>query len=88
MKIERIKENYYFKNLSEEDDVSDFDCGDEDLNDFLKNDALEQQNEKLNVTKLVMCENIIIGYISLLTDTITLKNIKNEKLRLKIKGKL
>lgn len=88
MKIEDIKENYYFETLTEEHDLSDFDCGDEDLNNFLKDDALAQQQEKLNVTKLVMCDGKIIGYTSLLTDTLKLKNIKDEKLRLKIKGKL
>ena len=29
MKIEDIKENYYFETLTEEYDLSDFDCGDE-----------------------------------------------------------
>lgn len=88
MKIEDIKDNYYFETLNEKHNLSDFDCGDDDLNDFLKNDALAQQNENLNVTKLVMCEGKIIGYASLLTDILLLKNIKNEELRLKIKGKL
>ncbi|WP_298521437.1 GNAT family N-acetyltransferase [uncultured Methanobrevibacter sp.] len=88
MKIEDIKENYYFETLTAEHDLSDFDCGDEDLNDFLKNDALAQQKEKLNVTKLVMYNGDIIGFASLLTDTLKLKNIKDENLRLKIKGKL
>lgn len=88
MKIKDIKENYYFETLSAKHDLSDFDCGDEELNDFLKNDALSQQNEKLNVTKLVLCEGKIIGYASLLTDTIILKKIKDEKIREKLKGKL
>lgn len=88
MKIEDIKDNYYFETLTDEHDLSDFDCGDKDLNDFLKKDALKQQKEKLNITKLVMCEEKIIGYTSLLTDTLVLKNIKDKKLRLKIKGKL
>lgn len=88
MKIEDIKENYYFETLTEEHDLSDFDCGDEELNNFLKDDALAQQNEKLNVTKLIMCDEKIIGYTSLLTDTLILKNINDEPLRLKIKGKL
>lgn len=34
MNIEDIKDNYYFETLTEEHDLSDFDCGDEDLNDF------------------------------------------------------
>lgn len=88
MKIEEIKEKYYFETLTSEHNLSDFDCGDEELNKFLKDDALNQQNAKLNVTKLVMCEGRIIGYASLLTDKIILKRIKDEKLRITLKGKL
>ena len=54
----------------------------------MKNDALSQQNEKLNITKLVMYDGRILGFSTLLTDTILLKNIKNEKLQFKIKEKL
>ena len=88
MKIKDIKDNYYFETLTEEHDLSDFDCDDEDPNNFLKEDALPQQNENLNVTKLVMCKGKIIGYTSLLTDALILKNINDESLKLKIKGKL
>ena len=73
MKIEDIKENYYFETLTEKHDLSYFDCGDEDLNDFLKKDALTQQKEKLNVTKLIMYNGKIIGFASLLTDTLKLR---------------
>lgn len=88
MKINYIKQNYYFETLCENHDLSDFDCGDEDLNDFLKNDALPQQNEKLNVTKLVMCDGKIIGFVSLLTDTLILKNIRDDDIKIDIKNKL
>lgn len=50
MKINDIKNNYYFETLDETHDLSDFDCG--DLNNFLKEDALKQQKEKvLNILK-------------------------------------
>lgn len=88
MNIEDIKQNYYFETLTQNHDLSEFDCGDEDLNDFLKNDALNQQKEKLNITKLVIYGNEIIGYATILTDTLILKNIKDENLRTKIKSKL
>lgn len=88
MKIEDIKNNYYFETLNENHELNDFDCGDEDLNDFLKNDAINQQKEKLNITKLILFEDKLIGYTSLLTDTIILKNINDKDLRLKIKDKL
>ena len=88
MKIEDVKENYYFETLTSEHDLSDFDCGDDELNDFLKNDALQQQKEKLNVTKLVMYNGKIIGYTSLLTDALILKNIRNPNIRTDIKNEL
>ena len=87
MKIEYIKQNYYFETLNENHDLSDFDCGDEDLNEFLKNDALIQQKEKLNITKLAICDEKIIGFISLLTDTLILKNIRDEDIKSDIKDK-
>ena len=74
--------------LNESHYLNDFDCGDEDLNDFLKNDALKQQNEKLNVTKLIIFDKKIIGYVSLLTDTLLLKNIRDEDLKMDIRGML
>ena len=88
MKIEEIKEKYHFENLTEEHDLSEFDCGDDDLNDFLKNDALKQQKSRLNVTKLIIYDREIIGYVSLLTDTLVLKNIQDEKIQLNIKNQL
>ena len=88
MKIEHVKENYYFETLTQNHDLSDFDCGDEDLNDFLKNDALKQQNDLLNVTKLILCENKIIGFVSLLTDTLILKNIRETNVKINIKSNL
>jgi predicted GNAT family N-acyltransferase len=84
MKIEEIKQKYYFETLTKEHDLTDFDCGDEELNDFLKKDALNQQNAKLNITKLIMCENKIIGFTSILTDTIMIKKIRDETVKSKI----
>lgn len=88
MEIEYIKDNYKFETLSEEHDLSDFECDSEDLNDFLKNDALKQQKEKLNLTKLITCDGEIIGFVSLLTDSMKLKFLKDEVEKEKIKGKL
>ena len=88
MDIEYIKENYRFETLSREHDLSEFKCASEDLNDFLKNDALSQQNSKLNLTKLVICDDTIVAYVSLLTDTILLKDIRDEDIKQDIKDHL
>lgn len=85
MNIEYIKNHYYFETLAEEHDLTKFSCDSEDLNDFLKNDALNQQNEKLNLTKLVICDGEIVGFVSILSDTIPLKNIRDDEARFNIK---
>ena len=88
MDIEYIKENYRFETLGDKHDLSEFNCASDALNDFLKNDALEQQESKLNLTKLVMCDDRIVAYVSLLTDTIPLKDIRDEDIRQDIKDRL
>lgn len=88
MKIKYIKENYYFETLTSAHNLSDFSCESEDLTNFLINDALNQQKDKLNLTKLIMCDGEIIGFVSLLTDTIEIKKIRDEKTKKDIKGHL
>lgn len=88
MDIEYIKQNYKFETLTEKHDLSGFECDSDDLNDFLKNDALQQQENKLNLTKLIICDGEIVGYVSLLTDTIPLKDIRDDILKEDIKSQL
>lgn len=88
MEITYIKDNYYFETLNENHNLKNFFCEDDDLNEFLKDDALKQQKEKLNLTKLIICDDEIIGYVTLLADGIKLKDIKSEETRLTIQEKL
>ena len=80
MDIEYIKENYRFETLSKNHDLSNFNCA--------SDDALTQQKSKLNLTKLVMCDDVIVGYVSILTDTIPLKDIRDEDTKQDIKNQL
>lgn len=88
MDIEYIKENYHFEILSEKHDLSGFECDSEDLTNFLKNDALKQQDMNLNLTQLVICDNEVVGFVSLLTDTLKLKTVQNQNLKKEIKLEL
>lgn len=88
MNIEYIKNNYKFETLTEDHDLSKFECESEDLNDFLKNNALKQQKEKLNLTKLITCDERIIGFVSLLTDSMKINFLKDKTEKEKIKDKL
>lgn len=88
MNIDYVRNNYEFETLNSNHDLSHFKCYSKDLTDFLQNDALELQKSKLSVTTLVVCDGEIIGYFSLLTDTIPIKNINEDNIRLDIKKQL
>ena len=88
MNFEEIKEKYTFEILNPKHDLSQFESDSNDLNDFLKNEALKQQNINLNLTRVILYNNNIIGYFSLLTDTIKLKGIKEEDVKKELKSKL
>lgn len=88
MNIGYIKENYKFETLTAEHDLSGFNSDSDDLNNFLKKDALEQQNSKLNLTKLITCDEKIIGYVTLLTESIPLRDIRDDKVKEDIKNQL
>ena len=60
-------------------DVSTFDCGDDDLNDFLKTDASHYQADHLSFTRLVFLKGELIGYITLLADCIILQTGEKKK---------
>jgi GNAT superfamily N-acetyltransferase len=53
-------------------DPSAFDCGHADLNEFIKADCPGQIEKRLSVTKVALYNGAIVGYITLLADSITL----------------
>lgn len=59
-----------FRRLTEETELGGFVCADDDLNDFLWNEAKDYQKELLAVTYLVYYNNDIIAFFSLLNDTV------------------
>jgi GNAT superfamily N-acetyltransferase len=52
--------------------IAAFDCGHADLNDFIKNDWPRQAEQRLAYTKLALHQNNLVGYITLLSDSIVL----------------
>ena len=88
MDIEYIKNNFYFEILSSKHDLSNFKCASDDLNDFIKNDALRQQEMNLNITQLAICDGEIIGFVSILTDTLKIKTIEDKSLKEEMKNEL
>lgn len=78
MDFEYLINNYIIKKLSPDDDLTNFCCGLNDMDNFLKNDALIQQQNKLNVTYLVICNDEIVGFFSLLADNIEIKKVNED----------
>lgn len=77
---ERISfEELTFEPLSDVNVPQEFDCGDEDLNDFILNDALTHQENHVAVTTLVRYEDDLVGFFSLAADCISLELQEAEK---------
>lgn len=70
MKLVRLTEDY---------EISNFDCGDEDLNNFLNDDAKNFQSKRIANTFILEDEGRIVAYFCLLNDKISRLEITNSK---------
>lgn len=57
----------HFSPLSRDSDVSIFSCGHADLDEFLIEDSMEYQQERLSVTRLAYIYSEIVGFFTLVT---------------------
>jgi len=73
IKIEKLAKKHNLKSY-------DFDCSDKDLNEFLLDDALNQQKKLVAVTHLCFYKEKLIAYFSLCADSIRF-DTKDEKMR-------
>ncbi|MEO8146862.1 MAG: GNAT family N-acetyltransferase [Bacteroidia bacterium] len=64
--------DYPLIRLTETHTIKLFDCGDNDLNDFLFNDSKNFQNNLLTVTYLIESEKETVAFYSLLNDKISI----------------
>lgn len=56
--------------LREENDLAYFSSNSDELNDFLKSDALKAQNDLISRTYLCFWKGTLVGFVTLTTDTI------------------
>ena len=61
--------------LSDEEDLSSFSCTNDELNDYFHQDALRDHQNRYTITHLVKHEEKILGFYSLITDTIQIERI-------------
>ena len=60
-------------------DVSRFESTSNELNDFLKEDALKNQKELISTTYLCCHSNQLVGYVTFTTDIIRKKDVHEEE---------
>lgn len=77
--LERNFSDYEIRKLLKNETVKSFDCGDDDLNDFIMNRANEYDKTKLAVTYILEHKDSgkIIGYFSLANDKISIDDFNN-----------
>jgi hypothetical protein len=63
-------------------ELGTFECGDDDLNGFLRDDALRLQERNTVVTYLALYDGELAGYVSLMVDAIVLETKERKSLRL------
>lgn len=56
--------------LTKTTDVSNFDCGIPELNEYLQHDAYRNQTEWLSVTKVMFLDGNLVGYFTITPDTL------------------
>ena len=71
--------------LAKYHDLSNFDCGDKDINDFIRDDAITYQENNLATTTIFIYNEDIIGFCSIAADSLKLK--VPEKIQHEVDGK-
>ena len=66
------------KLYNERIDLNEFSCEDEDLDEFLKEDSIRQQDFMLSSTYIAIYENEVIGFFTISTDNIPLKSLEKD----------
>lgn len=63
--------------LTDDYTISSFDCGDDDLNDFLLNDSKAFQKKQIAYTYILEDDGKILAYFCLLNDKISRQDSSN-----------
>lgn len=78
--INNLKERFVIHKLSKDEQVISFDCGDNDLNDFVINDAPKYLSSKLAVTYVLIDRDNsdqVVAFCSLANDRISMSDFDN-----------
>lgn len=65
--------------LSQNEDLSSFTCNDQDLNEYIQHDAKKDLANFYSATKLVKYQGEIVGFFTLITDTIQMDKVEPDE---------
>lgn len=77
-----ILDNFEIRKLQEDEQITSFNCGDEDLNDFILNESHLYRKELLAVSYVLEHKETkkVVGYFSLANDRISISDFPNNNL--------
>lgn len=80
MTAAEIARQYQIRRLRKGETVSSFDCGDDDLNDFILNEAVQYREARLAVTYVIEIKDTdrVVGFFSLANDRISISDFENK----------
>jgi GNAT superfamily N-acetyltransferase len=68
--VEKVSPEELVIEKLDDHDFSNFDCGDEDLNDFIQNDAKSQMKSRINISYACIYNDLLVGFVTLSSDSI------------------
>ncbi|MFZ3383680.1 MAG: hypothetical protein WA144_07135 [Candidatus Methanoperedens sp.] len=68
----------HIESLTNRHELNSFNCKSDDLNDYLKTDGLNDQEVMITKTYLCYWKEKMVGFFSILTDTIEVEAIDND----------
>lgn len=80
MTPDQTAQYYQIRRLGKGESVFSFNCGDEDLNDFILNESIQYRQTRLAVTYIIEVKNTnnTIGFFSLANDRISISDFENK----------
>ncbi|MBD5358327.1 MAG: GNAT family N-acetyltransferase [Bacteroides sp.] len=80
MTSEEIAHKYQIRRLRRGESVASFNCGDEDLNDFILNEAVKYREARLAVTYVIEIKNTnnVVGFFSLANDRVSISDFESK----------
>ena len=80
MTPDEIASRYQIRRLSKDDHILSFDCGDDDLNDFILNESAHYCESRLAVTYAIDVKgsNNFVGFFSLANDRVSITDFENK----------